>query len=326
MNRVRRLCLAALVLAPSLAAMPASAQDAWPSRPVKLVVPYNPGGSTDLLGRMLAQRLSTVLGQQVVVENIGGAGSTIGTSAVARAAPDGYTLGLLDTAFAINPSLYAKLPYDTLKDFEFPSIVATASAALVVNAQRVKAKTVRELIAESKAARQPLTFASAGAGTVIHLHGEVFKSAAGVDLLHVPYKGAGPAIVDLLGGQVDMMFQLPGLVAQHVKAGQLVPLAVTGSKRSALFPNVPTFAEAGFPDVNAVSLWVVAGPKGLPAAVQDKLAAAVAAAMDSPDVQAKLAENAFESTVIPRPQSTAFLEQQIRKFGAAVKASGATAN
>jgi tripartite-type tricarboxylate transporter receptor subunit TctC len=326
MNRLRRLCLAAFALASCFSLLPAAAQDAYPSRPIKLIVPYNPGGSTDLLARILAERLSTVLGQQIVVENIGGAGSTIGTSALARAVPDGYTIGLLDTAFAINPGLYAKLPYDTLKDFEFPSVVATASGVLVVNAKKVKAQTVPELISEAKAAPAPLTFASAGAGTVIHLHGEVFKSAAGISLLHVPYKGAGPATVDLLSGQVDMMFHLPGLVVQQVKAGQLRPLAVTGNKRSPLFPNVPTFAEAGFADVNAVSLWVLAGPKGLASAVQDKLAAAVAKAMDSPDIQTKLAENAFDTTVIPRPQSAAFLDQQIRKFSAAVKASGATAN
>ncbi|MDB5873737.1 MAG: tripartite tricarboxylate transporter substrate binding protein [Ramlibacter sp.] len=326
LSPLRRLCLTAC-LAMALFPLAASAAgEDFPNRPIRMIVPYGAGGSTDLLGRMLAQRLGTALGQQVVIENNGGAGSTIGTSMVARAAPDGYTLVLLDTAFAINPSLYAKLPYNSLKDFDFLSVVATASGILVVNAKRVKPRTVAELVAQAKANPDQLSFASAGAGTVIHLHGETFKTAAGIKLLHVPYKGAGPATTDLLGGQVDMMFTLPGLVTQQVQTGVLAPIAVTGNKRSPLFPNVPSFAEAGYPNVDAVSLWVVAAPKGLPKEVHDKLVNAIVKAMDGPEMQAKLAENAFERNVVAAPQANVFLEQQMAKFGAAVKASGATAN
>ncbi|RZS78595.1 Bug family tripartite tricarboxylate transporter substrate binding protein [Pigmentiphaga kullae] len=322
---LRRLGLAACLWACAMGAATAADAD-YPSRAVRMVVPYVVGGSTDLLGRQLAQRLGAALGQQVFVENQGGAGSTIGTATVARAQPDGYTIGLLDTAFAINPSLYANLPYDSLKDFDFLSVVATATGVLVVNSKRLKARTVQELVAEAKARPDQLSFASAGAGTVVHLHGETFKTAAGIKLLHVPYKGAGPAIADLLGGQVDMMFNLPALVVQQVKSGVLAPIAVTGDKRSPLFPDTPSFAEAGYPGVDAVSLWVVAAPKGLPAAVHDKLVAAIGQAMAGPDMQAKLAESSFERTLVPYPRSVDFVREQMAKFAAAVKASGATVN
>lgn len=323
---LRRFCTAVCIAICFSATAASAAGEDFPNRPVRMIVPYGPGGSTDLLGRILAQRLGTALGQQVVIENNGGAGSTIGTGMVARAAPDGYTLGLLDTAFAINPSLYVKLPYNSMQDFDFLSVVATASGVLVVNPKKVKARTVAELVAQAKANPDQLTFASAGAGTVIHLHGETFKTAAGIKLLHVPYKGAGPATTDLLGGQVDMMFTLPGLVVQQVQTGALAPIAVTGNRRSPLFPNVPSFAEAGYPNVDAVSLWVVAAPKGLPKEIHDKLVNAIAKAMDGPEIQAKLAENAFERTVVPFPQSVGFIERQMAKFAAAVKSSGATAN
>ncbi|MCJ0764201.1 Bug family tripartite tricarboxylate transporter substrate binding protein [Variovorax terrae] len=325
MDSLLRRLGAALCIAMCGAATGAFAADDYPSRPIRMIVPYGPGGSTDLLGRMLAQRLGTVLGQQVVIENNGGAGSTIGTGVVARAQPDGYTLGLLDTAFAINPSLYAKLPYDSLRDFDFLSVVATATGVLVVNARRVKARTVAEIVAQAKANPDQLNFASAGAGTVIHLHGETFKTAAGIKLLHVPYKGAGPATADLLGGQVDMMFSLPGLVVQQVRTGVLAPIAVTGNRRSPLMPEVPSFAEAGYPSVDAVSLWVVAAPKGLPKERHDRLVEAIGKALEGPDMQARLAESAFERTVVPHPQSVVFVQQQMNKFAAAVKASGATA-
>jgi tripartite-type tricarboxylate transporter receptor subunit TctC len=184
---------------------------------------------------------------------------------------------------------------------------------------------VAELVAQAKANPDQLTFASAGSGTVIHLDGEILKTAAGIKLLHVPYKGAGPATTDLLGGQVDMMFTLPGLVTQQVQSGALAPIAVTGSKRSPLFPNVPTFAETGYP-VDAVSLWLVAAPKGLPREVHDKLVNAIVKAMDGPEMQARLAESAFERNVLPASQATAFLEQEMAKFAAAVKSSGAIPN
>ncbi|WP_028603581.1 tripartite tricarboxylate transporter substrate binding protein [Ottowia thiooxydans] len=323
-NCTRRSYLASALLA---AMLPASGFAAdFPNRPLRLIVPYNAGGSTDLLGRIFAQRLSTVLGQPVIVENNGGAASMIGSGLVARAAPDGYTLGLLDTAFAINPSLYAKIPYNSLRDFDFLSVIATANAVLVVNTQRVKARTVAELVAQAKAQPDQLSFASAGSGTVIHLHGEILKSAAGIKLLHVPYKGAGPAISDLLGGQVDMMFNLAGLVTQQVQSGTLAPIAVTGQARSRLFPQTPTFAEAGYSGVDAASLWVVATPKGLPADVHARLVQAIGKTMEEPEVQAKLAENSFEPTVIPAPRAINFVEQQMSKFSAAVKASGATPN
>ncbi|MDX3904229.1 MAG: tripartite tricarboxylate transporter substrate-binding protein [Pigmentiphaga sp.] len=326
MNRLlRRMSLAAW-LASCIAASAVAADATYPSRPIRMVVPYAVGGSTDLLGRQVAQRLGAVLGQQVFVENLGGAGSTIGTAAVARAAADGYTIGLLDTAFAINPGLYSNLPYDSLKDFDFLSVVATANGVLVVNAKRVKARTVAELVEEARAKPDQLSFASAGAGTVVHLHGETFKTAAGIKLLHVPYKGAGPAIADLLGGQVDMMFNLPALVVQQVRSGVLFPVAVTGARRSPLFPETPSFAEAGYPGVDAVSLWVIAAPKGLPAEIHDKLVAAIGQAMEGSDMEAKLTESSFERTVVPYPKSVDFLRQQMAKFAAAVKASGATVN
>jgi tripartite-type tricarboxylate transporter receptor subunit TctC len=236
---------AVLAAAALIAAAPALAQP-YPSKPVKLIVPFAPGGATDIIARAVAQKLSDRVGQAVVVENKPGAGTTIGNAEVAKSKPDGYTLLFAPTPFVISQVVYPTLPYDPAKDFAPVSLLATSPFILVTNPS-VPAKSIAELVALAKARPGALTFCSAGNGTVPHLAGELFKLRAGVDIVHVPYKGGGPAIIDLVGGQVNMMFATPIEVAQHVQSGRLNVLGATSLKRLATMPQVPTLAEAGYP-------------------------------------------------------------------------------
>ncbi|OYZ93294.1 MAG: hypothetical protein B7X99_15645, partial [Rhizobiales bacterium 17-65-6] len=231
----------------ALSASGAFAQD-YPTRTVTMVVPFSAGGTTDIFARLLAEKLTKSLGQPVIVENKAGAGGNTGSDTVARATPDGYTLlmGTIGT-HAINSSLYTKMPFDPQKDFVPVAFAAGVPNVLEVNPQKVKAKTVQEFIAEAKAAKPPLTMASSGNGTSIHLSGELFKQMTGVDMTHVPYRGSGPAVNDLVGGQVDVMFDnLPSSIGQ-IRAGTLRAIAVTSLKRSPALPDVPTIAESGVP-------------------------------------------------------------------------------
>ena len=244
-----RIAAVFLLLGPSVTGW---TQDAYPSRPVRLIVPFPPGGSTDNLARVVVPRLIPVLQQQVIIDNRGGAASNIGTDMVAKAAPDGYTVGLFDTAFVINPTLYAKLPFDPRRDFRAVMVIATGPSVLVVHPS-LGVSTVKELIALAKAKPGVLTFASAGAGTAIHLSGEMLKVAAGINLLHVPYKGAGPAITDVVAGQVHMMFAQPGTVLGQVNTNRMRAIAMNSEQRWSGMPNVPTFAEAGVAGATAAS-------------------------------------------------------------------------
>jgi tripartite-type tricarboxylate transporter receptor subunit TctC len=293
MRRSLRLVLAAV--AACLLATPHSfAQQGWPSKPVRLVVPYAAGGTADLLGRALARKMSASLGQQVVIENRTGAGGSIGADLVAKSKPDGYTLlmGTIAT-HAINPNLYADLPYDAVRDFAPVMLVATMPNLLVVNPE-VPAKSVKELIALAKQKPGSLAFASAGSGTTQHLSGEIFKKMAGVDMLHIPYKGNAPAVTDLVGGQVQVMFDNIPISLQQVRAGKLRALAVTGPARSPVLPDMPTIAEAALPGYSVTSWFALLAPAGTPDAIVKRLNADAVKALADPALRHQLLDQGIE--------------------------------
>jgi tripartite-type tricarboxylate transporter receptor subunit TctC len=293
MNVIRRIVGGALAASFALVALgvaaPASAQGgAYPGKPIRIVVPFPPGGTTDILARAVGQQLAQAWGQQVIVDNRPGAGGNIGSELVAKSAPDGYTLlmGTVGT-HAINPSLYAKMPYDHVKDFTPVILVAGVPNVLVVHPS-VPANTVAELIAYGKANPGKLNFASSGSGTSIHLAGELFKVQTGLQMTHVPYKGSAPAIQDLLGGQVQLMFDnLPSALPQ-IKAGKLRALGVTSATRAAALPDVPTIAESGLPGFEASSWFGLLAPAGTPRDVVARLDTEVARWLASPDAKEKL--------------------------------------
>jgi tripartite-type tricarboxylate transporter receptor subunit TctC len=320
----RILTLALAGLASVVLATSALAQAAYPARPVRIIVPFAAGGTTDIFARLIGEKLSQQLGQQFVVENRGGAGGNIGSDAVAKAEPDGYTLlmGTVGT-HAINPSLYARMPFDPLTDFAPVAFAAGVPNLMVVNPKNVKATNVQEFIAEAKAASKKFTMASSGNGTSIHLSGEMFKGATGVDMAHVPYRGSGPAINDLVGGQVDVMFDnLPSCIEQ-VRAGNLRALAVTSSTRSAALPNAPTLAESGLPGFDATSWFALFAPKGTPAAITAKLNEETRKALDTPELKKRFADLGGEIRPMSPEELMAYVRAEHAKWSAAVKASGA---
>ena len=313
----------AFAAAATFALAAAAAAAAYPDRPIRLVVPYTPGGVTDALARVLAKGLSDRLGQSVIVENRGGGGANIGADAVAKAAPDGYTLLMGSAAtHAINSSLYKSLPYDHIKDFAPITQVAQVPNILVVHPS-VPAKDVRELIAYAKANPGKLNFGSSGAGGTIHLSGELFKTLAGVDMLHVPYKGSAPAVSDLLGGQVQVMFD--SSVVPHVKSGRLRALAVTSSKRSTALPDVPTMAEAGLPGYESTAWFGVLAPAGTPQAILARLHDEMVAVLKDPATQAWMKQQGFDGIGDTPAQFAAYIRKETDKWAKVVKASGATA-
>ncbi|MFO1305788.1 MAG: tripartite tricarboxylate transporter substrate binding protein [Burkholderiales bacterium] len=305
----------------SMVAASALAQ-AYPDRPVKMIVPFAPGGATDIIARTVAQKLSERIGQPVVIENKPGAGTTVGNAEVAKAKPDGYTLLFAPTPFVISQAIYPTLPYDPKKDFAPVSLLATSPFILVVNAT-VPSRTIAELVSAAKAKPGTITFCSAGNGTVPHLAGELFKMRAGVDIVHVPYKGGGPAITDLVGGQVNMMFATPIEVAQHVQSGKLRVLGATSLKRLAAFPDVPTLAESGYPGFEVASFFGVLAPAGTPAAIVNKLAADLAWVMGEAEVREKFASQSAEANVQGPASFATFLDAERDKWTDIVKKSGA---
>jgi tripartite-type tricarboxylate transporter receptor subunit TctC len=302
-----------------------SAETAYPSRPIRMIVPFVAGGGTDLLARLVTPRLSDTLGQQIVIDNRGGGGSILGTQLLAKAPPDGYTVGMMDTAFAINPGFAEKLPYDGERDFTFVAIIATSPTVLVAH-PGLKARTLPELIAAAKANPGKIRAASAGVGSSSHLTFEMLNAAANIKLLHVPYKGAGAAIQDMLGGHADLTFAVAGSVIAQIQAGTLVALGVTGKKPSALLPQVPTFAAAGLPQVNPEAFRFVAAPANLRGNVQERLTAALTTVMGNAELRTRLTENGFDPEFQTGRDAREFVLREIRKWRQAVKDSGVRAN
>jgi len=300
----------------------AAGAPAYPVRPIRFVVGYPPGGATDIIARAVALRLTDALGQQVLVDNRPGAGGILGSDIVARATPDGYTILLATTSHGVNPSLYAKLPYDTVKSFAPVTQVASLQQVLVVN-PALPVKSVADLIALAKAKPGQLNFASSGAGQALHLAGELFKTLAGIDIVHVPYKGGAPARTDLLAGQVHMMFESMISVMPFVAGGKLRALAVSGAKRSPAAPGLPTMAEAGVPGFDS-SGWVgVLAPAGTPAPVVGRLHKETVGVLAQADVRERLASSGGE-VVGSTPEAFAeFIRQQLATWAKVVKASGA---
>ena len=321
----RRASLVALTLiagAAGLAAGPAWSQ-AYPSKPIKLIVPFPAGGGTDAIAREVAQKVATQQGWTIIIDNKPGSGGNLGVDTAAKAAPDGYTLTLGQTSnLAINPTLYPKLPYNPEKDLTPVSLVATAPLVLVVAANSPY-KTVADVVAAAKAKPESLNYASSGSGTVAHLATEQLQKTAGVKFTHVPYKGAAQGSTDLIGGQIQMyMSSIPTLIG-HIKSGKMRALAVTSAKRTADLPNVPTVAESGYPGFEAVTWFGLVGPAGLPKDVVAKLNAGFNKALQDPEVKRKLeAQGADVLGSTPEKFST-LIRDDIVRWGKIVKDSGA---
>ena len=316
-----------IMLLGGVAAWPiaAQAQAGYPDHPITLIVPYAAGGGNDVLARAVAEPMGKVLGQPLVIENHGGAGGSVGTRQVAKAAPDGYTLGLGGTGtLAIDPTLYPNVGYDPRKDFAPIGLIATSPLIILVN-QSVDAHNVQELIALAKAQPGKLNYASAGTGSGIHLGTVLFADTAGIDITHIPYKGSGPALTDLLGGHVQNYFSsLPPAVGL-VKERKLRALAVTGPKRSTSFPDVPTVAEQGLPGFEAVLHYGIVAPAGTPRPIVDKLNAALGAALGDPKVHDHIATEGAEPLPTSPEEHAADIDREETKWSALVKKSGATA-
>ena len=294
----------------------------YPSRPVRFVVPYAPGGSTDTLARTIGLTLTGHLGQQVVVDNRPGANGDIGMTLVAKAPPDGYTIVLGYIAnLGIGPALHAKMPYDPVKDFASITQVAGASNIVVVHPS-LPAKNLKELIAYGKANPKKISFASAGVASVGHLTGELLNGMAGIDMVHVPYKGSGQAISDLVGGHIKMMISGMASTLPHVRSGKLVGIATTGIKRTPATPELPTIAESGFPGFEASSWFGVQAPAGTPRAVVMRLNADIRKTLQDPAVEKRLANVGFEIIYGTPEQFTAYIKSEIVKWTKVVKASG----
>jgi tripartite-type tricarboxylate transporter receptor subunit TctC len=290
----------------TLVAAADAAAEAFPTRPIRLIVPYPPGGGTDIVGRVLGQKLHESLGQPFVIDNRGGAGGTIGTAVAAKSAPDGYTLLLVPTSHVINPSIYAKLPYDTEKDFAPITMVASAAILMAVHPS-VPAKTVRDSVVP---------------GTVFHLTGELFKRLTGLSLQHVPYRGGAPTVTALLAGEIPLAFETMLALQPHVRAGTLRALAVTSPRRSAMMPEIPTTAEAGFPPLVADNSYALFAPAGTPTPVLAQLHDATVAVLALPEVRDRLREQGAEVVGKSAAELAAYVAAEIPKWAALARQAG----
>jgi tripartite-type tricarboxylate transporter receptor subunit TctC len=300
----------------------AAAQPNYPAKPIRFVVPYPPGGFTDILARLIGQKLTESWSQPVVIENKGGGGSTIGTDLAAKAPADGYTILMVAPDLAINPSLYAKLPYDPVKDFAPVTLVARGPIALVVHPS-LPVYSVKDLIAHAKAAPSPLNYASGGNGTGGHLAMELFRTTAGIRLTHIPYKGIGPGATDLLSGQVSLMFLQMAIARPHIVAGKLRALGVAGSQRSQAMPELPTLDEAGLPGFEVSPWFGIVAPAGTPAEIVARLSGEIGRIMRLPDVNERLAPQGGEPVTNSPEQFGAFIRAEMTKWAKVVKESGA---
>ena len=318
--RVSSFALAALVLAGSALAQ------AWPTKPVRLIVPFPPGGSADILARAIGQKLGDGLGQQVIIDNRPGAGTAIGAEATAKAAPDGYTIMLgTVSSHAINPALNPGLKFDPIKDFAPVSLVASIPFALIVHPS-LPVNSARDLIALAKAKPGSLNYSSAGNGTSNHLAGELFKSMTGTFMVHIPYKGSAPALNDLIAGQVQLMYDLVLTAAPHVKSGAVRALAVTGRERSAALPGVPTVAESGVPGYEVTAWFGFFAPAGTPVAVVNTLNAETVKAMRLQDLRDRLGSQGAEALTSTPEQFSGYVKDELTKWTRVVKASGMKAD
>ena len=264
----------------------------YPSRPVKIIVPYGPGGGSDIIIRAMQNKLAETLGQSIVIENKPGASTILGTDFVAKSAPDGYTAMIVDMAFLVNPSLFAKLPYDSQKDF-IPVIELVSTPSIMLASSKMPFKNLKEFIQLAKSSPNKLSYASAGFGTGGHMASEMLKVVTGIDLVHVPYKGAGPAMTDTLGAHVSIVFTTVGAAKPYVESGQIIGLGITSEKRVEALPQVPTFAEQGYPEVNANIVWGIFLPAGVPKEIVQKINVAFNATMQSPEIKQRLNELGF---------------------------------
>jgi tripartite-type tricarboxylate transporter receptor subunit TctC len=315
-----RAALIAIALLVGAATGAAVAQD-YPSRPITLIVPYAAGGGNDVMARIVAERMSKSLGQQIVIENKGGAGGSIATRQIAKAAPDGYTLGLGGTGtHAINPTLYHNVGYDPRKDFAPVGLIASSALVVLVN-NAVEARSIGELIALAR--RTSLNYASAGVGSGIHLGAELFATMAGIRLTHIPYKGSSPALTDLLGGHVAIYFSSLPPAISLVKEGKVRALAVTGPQRAQSFPDLPTVAEAALPGYEAVLHYGIVAPAATPRPIIDKLNAALNAALAEPDVRARILADGAEPLPGSPEDYAVDIDREETKWSRVVKVSGA---
>jgi tripartite-type tricarboxylate transporter receptor subunit TctC len=294
----------------------AAAQD-YPTKPVRLIIPFPPGGSNDVVGRMIATQLGERLGKQVVVDNRGGAGGVIGTEVAAGAAPDGYTILVVSLAYTVNPWLY-KLKYDPLKSFVPVAMLASGANVLTVHPS-VPVNSLEQLIALAKQKPGELNYASAGAGSFQHLGSELFKLMAGVDIVHVPFKGGGPAMIDVVGGHSQVLVSSLVQTGAHIRSGKLKALGVGSAKRSALFPDIPTIAEAGVPGYEMANWWGILAPAGTPQPIVDKLAKEIGVVLSAPETQKHFAAEGAEVVQKTPAEFAAFIEAELAKWQRVVK-------
>ncbi|GAB2892441.1 tripartite tricarboxylate transporter substrate binding protein [Paralcaligenes sp. KSB-10] len=326
-NNAKRklLVLAAAATLPWALGLPAQAAD-YPTRTITWVVPFPPSGAMDVIARTLGEQMSKELGQAVVIENRPGAGGNIGASHVAHSKPDGYTIMIAANGMAVNPSLYKSLNYDPIKDFEPVSLLAYVPNILVTQASRKDVNTVADVLALAKANPDKYTFASAGVGTSIHLAGELFNSLGHIKMMHVPYKGSGPAMTDLLGGQVDFMFDSITSAKPHIQSGKLKAIAVTTSKRSATLPDVPTVAESGLPGYDLTPWFATFVPAGTPPDIVARLNKSMLDAMKTPKVQATFSTIGAEAVGSSPAELKTYLASEESKWSRIIKEAGIQAN
>jgi tripartite-type tricarboxylate transporter receptor subunit TctC len=307
----------------ALMAVGSHAQSTWPTKPVTLIVPFPAGGGTDAFARPLSAQFAKLAGRPLIIDNRGGAGGTLGASIAAKAAPDGYTLFMGAVHHAIAPSMYPRLDYDIEKDFVPLALVANVPQVLVVNPKRVEAANVKAFIEMLRKNPGKLNYGSAGAGTSHHLAGELFKQQTNTFITHIPYRGAGPALQDLIGGNVDMMFDGLGSSANHIKGGRIKALMVSGNKRNPAFPDVPCAAEVGLPEYTVTTWYGLWAPKGTPADVQARAVEEVRKAGTSEELKTIWASNGAEFASLTPPQFGSFVSAEVKRWAGVVKASGA---
>jgi len=315
-SNIRGMLMAAAGLVLALA-NPAFAQSDYPNRPIRLIIPFPPGGSNDVVGRMIGDQLSKQLGKQVVIDNRAGAGGVIGTELASKEKPDGYTLLVISLAHAVNPWLY-KLPYDPIKAFAPIGVMGSGPNVVVVHPD-LPVKSVKELVDLAKQKPGDIQYASAGIGSFQHLGGELFKLEAGIDMLHVPFKGGGPAMIDVIGGHTKVMFSSLVQTTPHIKTGKLRAIGVGSKERSKVLPDVPSVAEAGVPTYEAVNWWGIVAPAGTPKPIIDRLHAALTASQDSAEVEKQFAA---EGAIVVKKSPTefgAFMESEMKKWELVVK-------